>query len=100
MITEDDLTRVRELELLTQDIEHSVAWQQAMKELQTKSDNLDNHWQTAPQDKIFELQVTKLAIMEVITIIDDWRDELAELKQRIADEQSPSGVQDGDFDNE
>jgi hypothetical protein len=97
---ESDITRIRELEVLVGEIEKSYAWQMAIKELKDKIAILDDSWHNAPQDKVFQLQVTKLAVCEIIEVVDEWRDELSELKKQLNDEQSPEGTQDGDFDSE
>ena len=92
--------RLRELEYLVSEINTSDAWKIAMRELKTKADLLDETWQSTPKEKVFELQVTKLAIMEILTIVDEWQDELDDIKEQVKDDKSPEGIQEGDFDNE
>ena len=89
--------RIEELEILTREIETSHAWQIAMRELEGRCDELNDLWHECPQEGLFKMQVTKLAILEILGIVDEWRDELAELKKQVQEE---GFVQTGDFDND
>ena len=80
MVDEQLIKRCEELETLTQEIEKSVAWQIAIKELEEKIVSLDSCWQSCPQEKLLELQIAKLATLEIINIVDEWRAELVDIK--------------------
>lgn len=98
MVDEELIKRAEELTLLTKEIESSPAWQIAMKELEHKINTLNDSWQHANAEQVLQLQIAKLATMEILQIVDEWKEELAEIKEQISDQQE--GAQTTDFNNE
>lgn len=84
---EEMIERIKELSVLVNDIEESPAWKVAMKELKAKIETLDSCWQSCPQDKLLELQITKLSVMEIIRITEEWKEELEALKEELNEEE-------------
>jgi len=92
--------RVCELEKLTGQIESFEPFQIALSQIAEKIRILDDNWQNVDKDNVYRMQVTKMGLMEVIGIVDEWREELKELKAQLVAEQNPDKIQLGDFDNE
>lgn len=98
-MTDSEVERIRELEVLVNEIDNSLVWKLATKELNSKKESLDSMWQSVPSDEILRYQVSKLAIMEISSLVEEWKAELSELKNKM-NAQKNVGLQESDFDNE
>ena len=93
--------RIRELQVLTSEIEEQRSWKLALSHIQEQIDMLDQAWQYQRDEKeLWKMQVTKSGLLAVLGLLDDWKDELADLKTQLEAEENPTEIQEGDFDNE
>ena len=96
-----DLTkRIGDLQVLVGEIDSQRSWQLALAEIENQIDVLDSNWQSVTKEKFYEMQVTKIGLMSVLNLVDEWKEELAGLLEELEAEEHPDKVQQGDYDNE
>jgi len=94
------IARIAKLEVLTKEIGTTHAWKIAQEEIRSLITDLDENWQNCTEETFREARVTKLALLSVANLKEQWEAELEELREQLHALQNPSTVQAGDFDNE
>ena len=92
--------RVSKLTTIVMDVEKSDAWSFAMEEIESLITELDQNWQALNHDDFRKAQISKQGLMAVTTLVDSWRDELAQLEEDLFAYENPDKVQIGDYDGE
>ena len=100
MVTEGLTERIGELQHLVSEIDSTRAWQLAMKLIGEQIDLLNENWQAVDAEKFKEMQVTKIGLLSVLDLVNDWKEELAQCLEQLEAEQNPASIQQDDFDNE
>ena len=83
---EDIVSRIKKCQLVIDKIDNDELWNIIMKDVQAWTEDLDNQWQYAPEDKLQELRVLKHACVHIKNLKDgyvaDWKIAQEELERR------------------
>lgn len=99
---EDELIRkIGDCELVIREVEGSEAWKILLRDLEQTRKNIDGHWHLlAEKEKLDELRITKLAVNQILGLIDTYRHDLAMAKQELHNIRNPNEVLNKYYDTE
>ncbi len=77
--------RMAELETMLNEVENTQAWKIMLKDINGLVEELDLCWQNQSDvDELRKMQVTKLGLLTVTNLREDWQNELDTLREDLA----------------
>ena len=80
-------------QLIIDNLEHNAGWEGVVEDLSKHKQMLDDTWQYITDEKKWlEYRVTKLAVMKVLNVIDDYRADKSRATQELYEIEHPEKV--------
>ena len=82
-------------------LESSGAWTIVLEDVEETRQRLDDTWQNISDEKQwYEFRVTKMAVMKIINLIDDYKNDLKTASEELFKAQNPDKVIQADVQND
>jgi len=93
--------RINRYQMIVNGLEDSEAWREVVNDFNVERKRMDDNWQKVRDEKQWhEWRITKLAIMKIINIIDDYKNDIRVAKEEINKIDNPDKKIRKDVDNE
>ena len=85
-------------QLIVDNLEKNVGWEGVVEDLSKERQRLDDNWQyVIDEKKWLEFRVTKLAVMKILNLLDDYKVDRARASREIYELEHPDKVISKDY---
>ena len=92
---------INRCDLVINGLESSGAWTIVLEDVEETRQRLDDTWQNISNEKQwYEFRVTKMAVMKIINLIDDYKNDLKTASEELFKAQNPDKAIQADVQND
>lgn len=89
---------VNKASIVIDNLEHNAGWEKVVEDMNEQKKRLDDTWQfISDEKKMQEYRITKIAVMKILNIIDDYRNDKAIASGEIYTIEHPDKVMKKDY---
>ena len=82
-------------------LEHNDAFNQVLSDFEEQKKRIDNNWHLiSKKEDLEEMRITKLAVMSILNVLDNYRFDLKKAQEELIKLDNPKDLINKDYDNE
>jgi len=99
-IKEDLRARISKCNRIIEGLNNNPPFEEMLSDFKDQMKRLDDSWQWITDEKLLkESQITKMAYLSVVNILDNYRHDMDEAEKQLIELENPDKITGKDFDN-